>query len=156
MPADDRYASRHGALAEWLRSGLQSRLHRFDSGRRLRGHAIVRPPLTESVWPVMYPARSEARKATAAAMSSGSARRRIGTARTSASTSFWPPSAAIPSSMGVRVGPGQTAFAVMPARAVSRAIVFVNAITAPFAPAYTLSIDEPTRAASEAMLTIRP
>src|SRR5213078_1634883 len=27
--------ARHGALAEWLRSGLQSRLHRFDSGRRL-------------------------------------------------------------------------------------------------------------------------
>lgn len=26
-----------GALAEWLRSGLQSRLHRFDSGRRLFG-----------------------------------------------------------------------------------------------------------------------
>jgi hypothetical protein len=25
-----------GALAEWLRSGLQSRLHRFDSGGRLR------------------------------------------------------------------------------------------------------------------------
>ena len=25
-----------GALAEWLRSGLQSRLRRFDSGRRLR------------------------------------------------------------------------------------------------------------------------
>ena len=24
-----------GALAEWLRSGLQSRLHRFDSGGRL-------------------------------------------------------------------------------------------------------------------------
>ena len=27
--------SASGALAEWLRSGLQSRLHRFDSGRRL-------------------------------------------------------------------------------------------------------------------------
>jgi hypothetical protein len=27
--------SQLGALAEWLRSGLQSRLHRFDSGRRL-------------------------------------------------------------------------------------------------------------------------
>jgi hypothetical protein len=27
--------SGRGALAEWLRSGLQSRLHRFDSGRRL-------------------------------------------------------------------------------------------------------------------------
>jgi hypothetical protein len=25
----------HGAVAEWLRSGLQSRSHRFDSGRRL-------------------------------------------------------------------------------------------------------------------------
>jgi hypothetical protein len=24
-----------GAVAEWLRSGLQSRLHQFDSGRRL-------------------------------------------------------------------------------------------------------------------------
>jgi hypothetical protein len=28
--------AKRGALAEWLRSGLQSRLHRFDSGRRLR------------------------------------------------------------------------------------------------------------------------
>jgi hypothetical protein len=27
--------SQLGALAEWLRSGLQSRLHRFDSGGRL-------------------------------------------------------------------------------------------------------------------------
>jgi hypothetical protein len=27
--------SRSGAVAEWLRSGLQSRVHRFDSGRRL-------------------------------------------------------------------------------------------------------------------------
>src|SRR3712207_6721933 len=33
---DRRYAPPcHGAVAEWLRSGLQSRLHRFDSGRRL-------------------------------------------------------------------------------------------------------------------------
>ena len=30
-----RSDSERGALAEWLRSGLQSRLHRFDSGRRL-------------------------------------------------------------------------------------------------------------------------
>ena len=29
------FSSVPGALAEWLRSGLQSRLHRFDSGRRL-------------------------------------------------------------------------------------------------------------------------
>ena len=30
---------RFGAVAEWLRSGLQSRLHQFDSGRRLRRRA---------------------------------------------------------------------------------------------------------------------
>ena len=30
-----RYARSPGAVAEWLRSGLQSRVHRFDSGRRL-------------------------------------------------------------------------------------------------------------------------
>src|SRR3712207_6889601 len=29
-----RYACPRGALAEWLRSGLQSRLRRFDSGDR--------------------------------------------------------------------------------------------------------------------------
>ena len=31
----DWLAGHPGAVAEWLRSGLQSRLHRFDSGRRL-------------------------------------------------------------------------------------------------------------------------
>jgi hypothetical protein len=30
-----------GDVAEWLRSGLQSRLHRFDSGRRLGGCLLV-------------------------------------------------------------------------------------------------------------------
>ena len=34
-------------------------------------HAIVSPPLTDSVWPVMYDASSLARNATAGAMSSG-------------------------------------------------------------------------------------
>ena len=34
--AGSRMGSAPGAVAEWLRSGLQSRLHRFDSGRRLR------------------------------------------------------------------------------------------------------------------------
>src|SRR3954447_19708996 len=32
--------ARPGALAEWLRSGLQSRLHRFDSGGRLLEVAV--------------------------------------------------------------------------------------------------------------------
>src|SRR5215213_6549226 len=31
--------ARFGAVAEWLRSGLQSRVHRFDSGRRLEFRA---------------------------------------------------------------------------------------------------------------------
>jgi hypothetical protein len=31
----DTLLSLLGDVAEWLRSGLQSRLHRFDSGRRL-------------------------------------------------------------------------------------------------------------------------
>src|SRR5436190_15566382 len=31
----ERHLGLRGALAEWLRNGLQSRLHRFDSGRRL-------------------------------------------------------------------------------------------------------------------------
>jgi hypothetical protein len=30
-----------GDVAEWLRSGLQSRLHRFDSGRRLSDGLVV-------------------------------------------------------------------------------------------------------------------
>ena len=34
-----RYPTCRGDVAEWLRSGLQSRLHRFDSGRRLGGLA---------------------------------------------------------------------------------------------------------------------
>ena len=41
----------------------------------------------------------------------------------------------MPSSSGVRVGPGHTALAVTPLRATSRAIVFVKAITPALAPA---------------------
>ncbi len=44
-----------GALAEWLRSGLQSRSHRFDSGRRLSFERVVGALLwTSSVrWPIL-------------------------------------------------------------------------------------------------------
>jgi hypothetical protein len=34
-PPRPRMCAAPGAVAEWLRSGLQSRVHRFDSGRRL-------------------------------------------------------------------------------------------------------------------------
>ena len=63
---------------------------------------------------------------------------------------------AISRSIGVSVGPGHTLLAVTPARATSRASVLVNAITPPFAPAYTASPEEPTRPASEPMFTTRP
>ena len=32
------YTRGHGQVAEWLRSGLQSRVHRFDSGPGLHRH----------------------------------------------------------------------------------------------------------------------
>jgi hypothetical protein len=45
-----RYPTRPtGDVAEWLRSGLQSRLHRFDSGRRLLIAGQPRRPLTGGV-----------------------------------------------------------------------------------------------------------
>ncbi len=52
--------------------------------------------------------------------------------------------------------PGHTLLTVTPWRATSRASVFPNATCPALAPAYTASEDEPTRAASEEMLTTRP
>ena len=57
---------------------------------------------------------------------------------------------------GVSVEPGQTTLAVMSWRATSRATDFVNAITPPLAPAYTVSPLDPTRPESLATFTIRP
>jgi hypothetical protein len=45
---------------------------------------------------------------------------------------------------------------VIPNRAPSRAITFVKAITPPLAAEYTADPFDPTRPASDAMLTIRP
>ena len=80
---------------------------------------MVRPPLTDRVWPVMNPAASLAKKLTAAAMSDGSPKRRIGTARTMAfiTASALSCCSSTASMAGVLVGPGQTTFAVTPARA---------------------------------------
>src|SRR5215469_9801485 len=68
----------------------------------------------------MYPASSEAKNATAAAISSGRARRRNGIALTSASPRrglAW----RVASIIGVSVGPGHTTLTRMPWRATSRA-----------------------------------
>jgi hypothetical protein len=50
-----------GDVAEWLRSGLQSRLHRFDSGRRLSMHEAFLRELYDtfnrpaaSCWPTAW------------------------------------------------------------------------------------------------------
>src|SRR5918998_6550329 len=50
-----------------------------DLGHSHPAQRAVRPPSTTSVWPVMNEAWSDARKATAAAISSGRPHRRIGT-----------------------------------------------------------------------------
>ena len=89
------------------------------------------------------------------ARSVGCASRRIGMARISASRSFGlsPP---ISANSGVSVGPGHTALALIPLRAISLAIVLVNAMIPPLAAAYTASPDEPTRPASDARFTTVP
>lgn len=73
----------------------------------------------------------------------------------SASRSFGlsPP---IDANSGVSVGPGHTTFALTWWRAISRAIVLVNAMTPPLAAEYTASPDDPTRPASDARFTTEP
>ena len=88
-------------------------------------------------------------------MSSGWPVRPSGMARARLSYSFWLYSATWASS-AVSVGPGHTQLTVIPWRAISRASVFVNAMTPPLVAEYTASPDDPTRPASEAMFTMRP
>src|ERR1700674_4920895 len=98
---------------------------------------MVRPPLTDSVWPVMYSEASEEKKATAAGQSEGGASRFIGQERVIPPSTF---SASCPElsanlrSAGVSVGPGQTVFTVTPLVATSRASILVNAMMPPLAP----------------------
>src|SRR5690606_38080329 len=86
------------------------------------------PPLTASTCPVIYDASSEARKQTAAAMSSGVPSRPSGMRSAQAACA---PSAR-PRVMSVSIMPGATAFTVMPREATSRASAFVN----PMSPAF--------------------
>src|SRR5271154_4051773 len=107
----------------------------------------------------MYSAASDAKKATAAAMSDGWASRLIGTERVIPPITFSASSPELSANLrsaGVSVGPGQTLFTVTPFVATSRASVFVNAMMPPLAPEYTASSDDPTRPASEPMLITRP
>src|SRR6476659_7860503 len=89
---------------------------------------IVRPPLTLTVWPVLYAASAEAKNATALARSAGSASRRNGMALVSASRSLGlsPP---IEAKSGVSVGPGQITLTLTWLRAISRATALVKAMT---------------------------
>src|SRR3954451_8276398 len=107
----------------------------------------------------MYSAAADAKKATAAAMCDGWARRFIGPERVIPPITLsasWPELSANLRSAGVSVGPGHTVLAVTPLVATSRARVLVNAMIPPLAPEYTASSDEPTRPASDPMLITRP
>src|SRR5699024_5416582 len=119
---------------------------------------IVNPPETLSTWPVIYLASSLAKKSTAPGKSLGTPIRPIGIALANAASSF---SGSLAPSLnksksGVLVGPGQTTFTLIPSRACSRAIVFENPTTPALQAAYTASPDEPTLAASEAILIMLP
>src|SRR6185503_11793505 len=95
---DDHHARR----ARQVREPLVQR------GVALReAHTIVRPPETESVWPVMNPASSEARKTTAGAMSSGTPSRPHGITRLRLSASLGLAAANSLRNSGVSDGPGQ-------------------------------------------------
>src|SRR5499426_1178399 len=134
---------------------------------RPRGHIIVYPPLTDSVWPVMNPAASEARNRTAPVTSSGFPMRRSGYALairacmsgvpharlTSAAHMERPPNSS--SELGM-VMPGHTTLSRMPWRPTSRARLLVKAITPALQAPYTASRNSPMRPASEPMLTMAP
>src|SRR5574343_114873 len=75
----------------------------------------IMPPLIEMICPEMYAARSEARKATRSATSSGWPARFIGTMRSMADWSK------LPAIMSVAMMPGATALTVMPRLASSSA-----------------------------------
>src|SRR5215813_8887061 len=88
----------------------------------------VWPPSTANTAPVTYEASSEARKAAAAASSSGLARRPIGIAAPNLRISS---SVITDPSIGVAVGPGAIAFTLIPSAAWSIASAFVSIATPP-------------------------
>src|SRR5205809_6085192 len=104
----------------------------------------------------MNPASSDARKTTAGATSSGTPSRPQGITRVRLSASFGLFCANSLRYSGVSDGPGHTQLTLIRWRATSRATVLVNAMSPPFAAEYTASPVEPTRPASEAMVTILP
>src|SRR5579864_9276487 len=92
---------------------------------RAVGDHSERPPSTAMTWPVMKPARSEHRNATAAATSSAVPSRLIGVSLTSSPTIS---SVSDPEVSSVRTYPGATALHVMLRDPYSRATDFVNPI----------------------------
>src|SRR5690606_17532585 len=123
----------------------------------------VRPRSTGRLMPLMQPAAGEHRKATAAAVSSGRAKRRSGTLATISSNtacSLRPPRCArvrmICSIRGVSVKPGNTLLTVMPSGPSSQARVLAQAATAQRAVFETPSPLIGSFTEVEMMLTMRP
>ena len=86
---------------------------------------MMLPPSTTSVWPVMYAASSQARKATAAATSRAVPARPTGVERPAMSSRSV--------DEAVAIQPGCTELAVTPPRALSCAIARIIPSTAAFA-----------------------
>src|SRR5262249_12709422 len=135
-----------------------------DAGRcSERAHVWIPPPSSTRVCPLMAAALSEARKATAAATSSGSSSRPSGDEPTSAA-SAWSSSLPVASTMraiarsvsSVRTNVGHTPFAGTPVPASSAATARMRPTAACFEAVYEQVYGTPILAAVEATVTIRP
>ena len=114
------------------------------------------PPSTRNVDAVTNEASSLARNATAAAISSGSAKRPVGmcTRRRAARSGSLANSS---SSIGVRTGPGHSALTRMPSRANCTPSSRLIASTPPFDAVYEIcDVAEPSTATNDATLMIDP
>src|SRR5437867_4484247 len=128
-------------------------------------HRAVHPPSTTSVWPVTYEAASPARNTAEAAISSMVPRRSAGVMAFTAASS--PPMPRITGASAPRMrtvlarspvctAPGQMALTVIPCAACVMARCFVRPTTPCLLAVYAGPPPEPTRPATEAMLTMRP
>src|SRR6266850_86760 len=128
-------------------------------------HRAVHPPSTTSVWPVTYEAASLARNTALAAISSMVPRRSAGVIALTAASS--PPMPRMTGASAPRIrtvlarspvctAPGQIALIVIPCAACVMARCFVRPTTPCLLAVYAGPPPEPTRPATEAMLTMRP
>src|SRR4029079_15345972 len=121
--------------------------------REARHQLWVCPPSATIISPVTQPASSEARKATAGAMSAGMPRRGIACSICTKSKASACGLARTPADA---VRPVATELTVMPSLPSSRAAARVKDHTPPFDATYCARVGSPARMTLDAMLTMRP